>query len=55
VSTFYRKLAPGGYLLLGHAESLLNITTDFRLVHLKNDMVYQRPCLPAAMPTGRMG
>ncbi|HEY3346130.1 MAG TPA: protein-glutamate O-methyltransferase CheR [Nitrospirota bacterium] len=43
VKTFYEKLNSGGFLLLGHAESLLNITTDFRLVHLKNEMVYQRP------------
>jgi chemotaxis protein methyltransferase CheR len=34
---------PGGYLLLGHAESLMNISTAFKLVHLKHDMVYQRP------------
>jgi chemotaxis protein methyltransferase CheR len=46
IGTFYNKLAAGGYLLLGHAESLMNISTAFRLVHLKNDMVYQKPALP---------
>ena len=43
VDSFHGKLAHGGYLLLGHAESLLNISTAFNLVHLKNDMVYQKP------------
>jgi len=42
VKTFYQKLEPGGYLLLGHSESLLNVSTDFELVHLKNDMVYRK-------------
>lgn len=43
VETFYSKLRERGYLLLGHSESLMNITTDFELVYLKNDMVYRRP------------
>jgi len=38
-------LNPGGYLLLGHSESLLNISTKFDLVHLKSDMVYRKPVL----------
>ena len=37
------KLRPGGWLLLGHSESLINVTADFELVHLKNDLVYRRP------------
>jgi len=40
---FYDKLDNGGYLLLGHSESLMNISTLFDLKHLKNDLVYQRP------------
>ncbi|HEX9287956.1 MAG TPA: protein-glutamate O-methyltransferase CheR [Anaeromyxobacteraceae bacterium] len=43
VRTFRDKLRDGGYLLLGHAESLLNVTTDFELVHLRNDLVYRKP------------
>jgi chemotaxis protein methyltransferase CheR len=43
VENFHKMLAPEGYLLLGHSESLMNITTLFSLKHLKNDMVYQRP------------
>jgi chemotaxis protein methyltransferase CheR len=43
IENFYDRLADGGYLLLGHAESLINISTAFHLKHLKHDMVYQKP------------
>jgi chemotaxis protein methyltransferase CheR len=43
VEAFYDTLRPGGYLLLGHSESLLNVTTRFDLVHLTKDLVYRRP------------
>ena len=43
IGNFYSKLNDGGYLLLGHSESLMNISTSFKLKHLKNDMVYQKP------------
>jgi len=43
VRTFHDKLRPGGYLLLGHSESLINLSTDFELKHLRHDMVYRRP------------
>jgi chemotaxis protein methyltransferase CheR len=43
IDTLHRKLVRGGHLLLGHSESLINITTAFELVHLKNDMVYRKP------------
>jgi chemotaxis protein methyltransferase CheR len=43
IDTLHRKLAKGGFLLLGHSESLINVTTAFELVHLKNDMVYRKP------------
>lgn len=43
IGNFYNKLNEGGYLLLGHSESLMNISTSFKLKHLKNDMVYQKP------------
>ena len=42
-NSFFRKLVPDGYLLLGHSESLMNITTVFRLKHLAKVMVYQKP------------
>lgn len=43
IETFYERLHPGGALLLGHAESLLNVSTAFELVHLTEDLVYGRP------------
>jgi chemotaxis protein methyltransferase CheR len=43
IDILYRKLVKGGYLLLGHSESLIHLTTAFELVHLKNDMVYRKP------------
>ncbi|HJW94984.1 MAG TPA: protein-glutamate O-methyltransferase CheR [Thermoanaerobaculia bacterium] len=42
VGNFYNRLIDGGYLLLGHSESLISLSTQFKLRHLKNDMVYQR-------------
>ena len=42
IQTFYQRLIPGGYLLLGHSESLLNASTAFELVHLDRDLVYRR-------------
>ena len=43
IEMFYERLSPGGYLLLGHSESLLNVTTAFELVHLRDDLVYRKP------------
>jgi len=46
IDNVYERLIPGGYLLLGHSESLWNVTTAFELVHLQDDLVYRKP--PAA-------
>ncbi len=43
VTGFYNVLPDDGYLLLGHAESLINMSTAFALKHLKHDLVYQKP------------
>jgi chemotaxis protein methyltransferase CheR len=43
IEMFYDRLVPGGVLLLGHAESLLNVSTAFELLHLKEDLVYRKP------------
>jgi chemotaxis protein methyltransferase CheR len=43
IESFYEKLREGGYLLLGHSESLINISNAFALRTLKNDMVYEKP------------
>ncbi len=39
---FQAKLREGGYLLLGHAESLLHVTAELEPVHLTHDLVYRR-------------
>ena len=43
IESFSNKLREGGYLLLGHSESLINISNAFVLRTLNNDMVYQKP------------
>jgi chemotaxis protein methyltransferase CheR len=43
IDSLYDRLVPGGILLLGHSESLLNVTTAFELVHLSEDLVYRKP------------
>jgi len=43
IDCFERRLKPEGYLMLGHSESLINLSTAFRLKYLKHDMVYQKP------------
>lgn len=43
IDNLYQRLTPGGYLMLGHSESLLNLSTAFELVHLRDDLVYRKP------------
>jgi chemotaxis protein methyltransferase CheR len=43
---FNERLVPGGYLMLGHSENLLNLGADFELVHLRGDLAYRKPMLP---------
>jgi chemotaxis protein methyltransferase CheR len=49
IETFHERLVGGGVLLLGHAESLLNVSTAFELLHLKEDLVYRKPMAPAGV------
>jgi len=49
IDSFYERLQPGGYLLLGHSESLLHVTTAFEIVHLSSDLVYRRPPFGSTM------
>jgi chemotaxis protein methyltransferase CheR len=43
IDLFHERLYPGGVLLLGHSESLLNVSTAFELLHLREDLAYRRP------------
>ncbi len=45
---FHRALREGGFLLLGHAESLLSASADFELFHLEEEMVYRKPLAASA-------
>lgn len=43
IDKFYRSLNPGGYLLLGHAESLHGLDTDFEFVYDNKGTAYKKP------------
>jgi chemotaxis protein methyltransferase CheR len=43
VKLFHARLRPGGFLFLGHSESLLHVETPFRLRPLGRGVAYQRP------------
>ncbi len=56
VQSFYERLAPGGYLVLGHSESLLKERTDFIPEEHPDDLVYRKPAvgeLPSERGRGR--
>jgi chemotaxis protein methyltransferase CheR len=42
IEKFYRCLNPGGYLLVGHAESLLGLTEKFTMVYRNSGTAYKR-------------
>lgn len=50
IEIFHDTLRPGAHLLLGHSESLINLSTSFELRHLRHDLVYRRP-LPGMVAT----
>jgi chemotaxis protein methyltransferase CheR len=43
VGLFQEALAPGGYLLLGHAESLSRVASTFVPIRFQGAIVYQKP------------
>lgn len=43
LETIYQRLNRGGYLLLGHSESLIRSSTAFEITQLTTDIVYRRP------------
>ncbi|RLB68025.1 MAG: protein-glutamate O-methyltransferase CheR [Deltaproteobacteria bacterium] len=49
IENFFQRLVPDGFLLLGHSESLINLSTSFQLRHFQHDMVYQKPVSASAV------
>lgn len=47
IDHFWRKLKPGGVLLLGHSESLLHVDTPFKLKPLRRGLAYEKPATGA--------
>jgi chemotaxis protein methyltransferase CheR len=42
LSRFIRALRPGGYLFLGHSESVLGLTEDLKFVHQDKGTAYRK-------------
>ena len=55
LETIYQRLHRGGYLLLGHSESLLRSSTAFEIAQLTTDIVYRRPVPYTELPPRRFG
>jgi chemotaxis protein methyltransferase CheR len=43
VEYFYDALNPGGYIFLGHSESILRITKAFEIVYFDNNIAFRKP------------
>ncbi|MDX2194570.1 MAG: protein-glutamate O-methyltransferase CheR [Gemmatimonadales bacterium] len=43
VDRLYTALRPGGYLFLGHSESVSRVTSAFRLVRAEGHLLHQKP------------
>jgi chemotaxis protein methyltransferase CheR len=54
LETIYGRLQRGGYLLLGHSESLLRSSTAFEIAQLTTDIVYRRPIPYTELPPRRV-
>lgn len=52
VETFHRALAPGGYFLIGHSESLLSLEVDFALKTTKKALYYEATSPARKVPHG---
>ncbi len=44
IQHFYNNLQPGGYLFLGHSESLFGVNDEFSLVHFPGATAYRKSC-----------
>ena len=42
IARFHRALSPGGYLFLGHAETLRGLSESFRICHTQGAFAYRR-------------
>ncbi|MBG0791062.1 MAG: protein-glutamate O-methyltransferase CheR [Desulfovibrionaceae bacterium] len=42
INAFYDNLLPGGYLIIGHSESLHNITRAFKPIRFPGSIIYQK-------------
>lgn len=42
INAYYDNLVPGGFLIIGHSESLHNITRAFKPVHHPGAIIYQK-------------
>lgn len=42
ITALHSRMQPGGWLLLGHSESLLTLSTEFEVAQLDGDLVYRR-------------
>jgi chemotaxis protein methyltransferase CheR len=43
VEYFYDALNPGGYIFLGHSESILRITKAFEIVYFDSNIAFRKP------------
>lgn len=43
VSMFYDSLNKGGFIFLGHSESVARLSAAFQVVRMNNSLVYQKP------------
>lgn len=53
VEHFARAVEPGGYLFVGHAESLHGLTDAFKPVHFPGALAYRKAVAPAESPLER--
>jgi chemotaxis protein methyltransferase CheR len=43
IENLYERLVPGGFLLLGHSESIKFVDTPLDLIGLEQDLAFRKP------------